>query len=81
MSADIILIYKINTWVSHKSKSKRTYQKKHVYCKYADTKLILLFNGIPLYLNTLFKTFHEFLIPSEKKFFFLFASLTNFAPR
>jgi hypothetical protein len=83
MSADIILIYKINARVSQKVKKKKTSQKKHVYCKYTETKLTSLFNVIPLDFNASVPAFHTFfnLIPSEKKKRFLVASLTSFAPR
>jgi hypothetical protein len=43
-----------------KSKSKGTFRKKYTYCKYTETKLILLFNLIP----TLVKD-------ASKKLFFL----------
>jgi hypothetical protein len=49
------------------------------FCKYTGTKLILLFNVIPLDFNAPVPEFQKFLIPSEKSL--LVASLTNFAPR
>jgi hypothetical protein len=51
--------------------------KKHIYCKYTETKSILLFSLIPLDFNSLVPVFHKFLITSEK--IFLVVSL-NFAP-
>jgi hypothetical protein len=60
-------------------KSKGTFIKKHIYCKYTETKLISLFNVIPLDFIAPVPVFSKFLIPSEKSF--LIASLTNFASR
>jgi hypothetical protein len=55
-----------------KSKSKGTFQEKHIYFKYTETKLISLFNTIPLDFNAPVPAFHKFfLIPSKKKFFWL----------
>jgi hypothetical protein len=49
-------------------KAKGLFRKKHIYFKYTDTKLTLLFNVIPLDFNALVPAFHKFLIPSEKSF-------------
>jgi hypothetical protein len=44
----------------------------HIYFKYTQTKLISLFNVIPLDFNAPVPAFHTFfLIPSEKKTFWL----------
>jgi hypothetical protein len=51
-------------------------KKKHIYCKYTETKLILLFNVNPLYFNTPVPVFHEFFNSIRKSF--LVASLTKF---
>jgi hypothetical protein len=57
-----------------KSKSKGTFQKKHIYCKYTETKLILRFNIILLDLNTPVPAFHRFFNSVRKKVsFFLVA--------
>jgi hypothetical protein len=63
-----------------KSRSKGTFQKKHFYFKYTETKLILLFNLIALDFNAPDPAFHLFLNSARRKVF-LVASLTNFAPR
>jgi hypothetical protein len=55
--------------------------KKHIYCKYTETKLISLFNVIPLDFNAGSSISHVFFNLHQKKSFFLVASLTNFAPR
>jgi hypothetical protein len=46
----------------HEGKSKiiGTFQKKHIYCKYTETKLILLFNVIPLDFNAPVPMFDNF---------------------
>jgi hypothetical protein len=62
-----------------KLKSKETFLKKQVCCKYTDTKLMLLFNVISLEFNAPVPAFTSFLIQSEKSF--LVASLTDFALR
>jgi hypothetical protein len=46
-------------------------QKKHIYCKHTETKLILLFNAIPLDFNVPVPAILKFLIPSEEKVFWL----------
>jgi hypothetical protein len=61
-----IYISKQSTRVSQKVKG---LSKKPIYCKHTETKLILLFNVIPLNFNAPFQHFTSFLIPSEKKFF------------
>jgi hypothetical protein len=45
--------------------------KKYVYFKYTEMKLILLFNVIPLDFNAPVTALQNFLIPSERKFFWL----------
>jgi hypothetical protein len=60
-----------------KSKSKGTLKKKHIYCKYTEMKLILLFNIISLNFSAPVSAFHKFFNSIRKKF--LVASLTNFA--
>jgi hypothetical protein len=59
-----------HTRVSQKVKG---LQRKHIYYKYTETKLILLFNVIPLEFNAPVSVFH--------KFFNSVAFYTNFAPR
>jgi hypothetical protein len=54
-------------------------KEKHIYCKYTETKLILLFSLTPSTSTHRFQRFASFLIPLEKRF--LFGSLTSFAPR
>jgi len=44
--------------------------QKHIYCKYTDTKLMLLFNIIPVDSNAPVPTCHKFFIPA--KFFLSF---------
>jgi len=51
------------------SKSKGTFQKKHMCCKHTETKLVLLFIIIPFDFNIPIPAFQEFLILSGKKFF------------
>jgi hypothetical protein len=43
-----------------KLKSKGAFKKKYIYCKYTDTKVILLFNVIPLDFNAPVSLFHIF---------------------
>jgi hypothetical protein len=76
----IYTTYKNSIIYESKSKNNGAFQEKHIYSKYTETKLILLFKVISLDLNApapAYKFF--FLIPSEKSF--LVASLTKFAPR
>jgi hypothetical protein len=54
-----------------KSKSKGTFRKKHIYFKYAETKLILHFNVTPLDFNAPVPAFHMFFNSVRKKFFWL----------
>jgi hypothetical protein len=62
-------MFHVITRVSHKVKG---LLKKYIYFKYTETKLILLFNVIPLDFSAPVPVFHNFfLIPSEKKFFWL----------
>jgi hypothetical protein len=51
----------------------------YVYYKYAETKLILIVNVIPLDFNAPVPAFHKFSNSVKEKSFFV-ASLTNFAP-
>jgi hypothetical protein len=44
-----------------KSKSKGTFLTKHIYCKYTETKVILLFNVISIDFNAPVPEFHSFL--------------------
>jgi hypothetical protein len=41
-------------------KNRATFQKRHIYFKYTETKLILLFNVIPLDFNAPVPAFHMF---------------------
>jgi len=50
-----------------KSKSKGTSQKKHMYCKYTETKLILLLDVIPFDFNAPVPAFHKLFNPVGKK--------------
>jgi len=50
-----------------KSKSKGTSQKKHMYCKYTETKLILLLDVIPFDFNAPVPAFHKLFNPVRKK--------------
>jgi hypothetical protein len=59
-----------------KSKSKGNFKKKHIYCKYTEIKLILIFYVIPLDFNA---PLFSFLNSVRRKVFWL--SLINFAPR
>jgi len=52
-----------------KLKSKETFLKKQVCCKYTDTKLMLLFNVISLEFNAPVPAFHKFFNSVRKKFF------------
>jgi hypothetical protein len=46
------------------------FRKRHIYCKYTETKLILIFNVNPIDFNASVPAFHKFLlIPSERKIF------------
>jgi hypothetical protein len=67
----------VNKRISQKVKG--LFKKQHIYCKYTETRLTLLFNVIPIDFKPLIPAFHRFLIPSEKKV--LIMSLTNFSPR
>jgi hypothetical protein len=58
--------YCINTWISQKVKG---LLKKHIYCKYTETKLILLFNVIPLDFKAPVPARHKFLNYARTKFF------------
>jgi hypothetical protein len=63
-----------------KSKSKGTLQKKRIYFKCTETKLISFFNVILFDFKAPVPEFRKFfLIPSKKTF--LIASLTSFPPR
>jgi hypothetical protein len=45
-----------------KSKSKGTFRKKkHIYCKYTETKLISLFNVFPHHFKAPVPAFHKFI--------------------
>jgi hypothetical protein len=51
-----------------RQEAKGLLNKKHIYCRYTETKLISLFNVIPLDFNSPVPEFHKFfLIPSEKR--------------
>jgi hypothetical protein len=52
----------------------------HIYCKYTKTKLISLFNVIPLDFNATIPTFHKSFNSVREKSFWV-ASLTNFVHR
>jgi hypothetical protein len=54
--------------------------KKHIYFKYTERKLILLFNVIPFDFNAPVPAMHRFFNSVRKKFF-LAASVTSSAPR
>jgi hypothetical protein len=45
--------------------------KKHIYCKYTETNLILLFNVIPLDFNAPVPAFHIFFKFLQKKKFLI----------
>jgi hypothetical protein len=65
-----------NTRVRQKVKG---HLKKHIYCKYTETKLIFPFNVIPLHFNAPVPALHKvFNSVREEK---MFTSLTNFTPR
>jgi hypothetical protein len=63
-----------------KSRSKGIFQKEHIYCKYTETNLILLFNVISLDFNARVSAFHK-LFNSVRNENILVASLTNFVLR
>jgi hypothetical protein len=56
-----------NTIISQKVKA--LFKTKHIYCKYTEIKIILLFNVIPFDFNAPVSAFHNILILSGKKFF------------
>jgi hypothetical protein len=59
-------------------KVKGLLKKKHVYCKYTETKLILLFNLIPFdFIAAPVPAFHEFFNCDRKKSFFFFGYVFN----
>jgi hypothetical protein len=70
---------KCNLICDGESKSNGTFWKKHIYCKDTETKLISLFNVIPLDFNALVPAFLK-LFNSVRKKSSLVESLTNFAP-
>jgi hypothetical protein len=62
-------ILKDCTRVSQKVKG--LLKKKHIYCKCTETKLILLFNVIPLDFKAPVPVFHKFFNSVRKKVFWL----------
>jgi hypothetical protein len=52
-----------------KFKNKGAFQKKYIYCKYKEMKLISHFNVILLDFNAPVPAFHMFLNPARKKVF------------
>jgi hypothetical protein len=52
-----------------RQKVKGLFRKKHIHCKYTETKLILLFDVIPLDFNTPVPAFHKCFNCQKKKFF------------
>jgi c-di-GMP-related signal transduction protein len=64
------------------SQKVREFPKEHIYCKYMETKLISLFNIIPIDFDAADPAFHKFFFKfRQKNKSFLVASLTGFAPR
>jgi hypothetical protein len=73
------LLWIVDEIMRVRKRVKRLFLKKeHIYYKYTKTKLILLFNVIPLDFNAQIPEFRKFYKFGQKRSF-LVASLTNFA--